>query len=403
MQYFLTILCLFAYISFLNLCVYAIYGIIMSTASSIYNSKATRVADQLTEDVRLGKFGSGILLPTDATLARQYQVTRDTMRKSLALFSQKQEMVKLPQGGCFIEQEKIPDGNKTSRQNLSIGVVWATVPSGHQMEICKGIERYAQENPDLHLNIFVPSQGHQELIHQLTHLERSAWDGIIVYPYADEQYSATIRNLVALNFPVVCVDRRIDDVPVSSVEVYNTSGMFQATAYLIEKYQRPAYLLCGKREHSAQIDRYHGYRQAMDDAGYDHVIEEYTFESTISENDPQYWPVAKKWWPGFLLAEQFLEKMTGPASVVCTHDYIARGLYEAAARRGRTIGKDLAVVSFDDMPMARLMKPMLTTVHQPRNQVGYESARLLHRLIQGRETSPQHIFLPVELIIRDSA
>lgn len=369
----------------------------------VYNSKAGRVADQLADDVRLGKFDSGILLPADAVLARRYKVTRETMRKSLALFSRKQPVVKLPQGGCMIRENKADGGEKISQRKLSLAVVWATVPSGHQMEICQGIETYIREHPDLHLKIFLPTQGHQEAIRLLNSAAESPWDGVIVYPYADEQYTAAIRTLVEKNFPVVCVDRRVDPDGASSVEVYNTSGMFRATAYLIEKYHRPVYVLAGKLEQSTQLDRYDGYRQAMGDAGYDHLIASHTFECDISENDPQYWPVEKKWLPGLILAEKFLDHVSLPASVVCTHDYNAKGLYEAAAKRGLVIGKDLAVVSFDDLPMARLMTPPLTTVRQPRTQLGYESAALLHRLILGAEKAPQHIYLPVELIVRDSA
>jgi LacI family transcriptional regulator len=295
-----------------------------------------------------------------------------------------------------------PGETKTSRK-LSMAVIWATVPSGHQMEICQGIETYIREHPDLHLKIFLPTQGHQEAIRLLNSAGESQWDGIIVYPYADEQYTAAIRTLAEKNFPVVCVDRRINHPGASSVEVYNTSGMFRATAYLIEKYRRPVHVLAGKLEQSTQRDRYDGYRQAMGDAGYDHLIASHTFESGITENDPQYWPVEKKWLPGLILAENFLDQVTFPASVVCTHDYNAKGLYEAAAKRNLVIGKDLAVVSFDDLPMARLMTPPLTTVRQPRTQLGYESAALLHRLILGTEKAPQHIYLPVELIVRNSA
>ncbi len=371
--------------------------------TTTYNSKAGRVAVQLAEDIRLGKFDSGILLPADATLAQRYNVTRETMRKSLALFSRKQPLIKLPQGGCMIRGGKSDAGEIKTSRKLSLAVVWATVPSGHQMEICRGIETYVREHQDLHLKIFLPAQGHQEAIRLLNSAAESGWDGIIVYPYANEQYTTAIQALVEKNFPIICVDRRIDQAGANSVEVYNTSGMFRATAFLIEKYHRPVHILAGKLEQSTQIDRYDGYRQAMGDAGYDHLIASHTFESDITENDPQYWPVEKKWLPGLILAEKFLDHVTLPAGVVCTHDYNAKGLYEAARKRGLVIGKDLAVVSFDDLPMARLMSPPLTTVRQPRTQLGYESAALLHRLILGAEKSPQHIYLPVELIMRDSA
>jgi DNA-binding LacI/PurR family transcriptional regulator len=107
--------------------------------------------------------------------------------------------------------------------------------------------------------------------------------------------------------------------------------------------------------------------------------------------------------PGFLLAQRFIAQAEFPVSVVCSNDNTARGLYEAAAKAGLKIGTDIPVASFDDLPMAKLMTPALTTIHQPRNQIGYEAAKLLHRLILKKDKPPQHIHLPVELIVRESA
>jgi len=378
-----------------------------SNLNMVSNTKAKRVAVSLAEDIRLGKFRSGILLPAEESLAEQYSVTRKTMRKSLAILSQQHQVLKLPHGGAIIPETtsgggELSDGKKTERE-LSVAAVWSSIPDGHQIEISEGIENYAREHQDFHLRMMVSNQGYKNAIHLLTHIEDSQWDGIIIEPYQDEEYLQAVKKLVEKNFPVVCVDRRIENLPVSSVQVHNTAGMYRATRYLIDKLHRPVFLLTGKIEHPSLIDRFEGYRHAMADSGYDQLIRSHTFEMDISETDPEYWPVEKKWLPGFFLAEKFLTQTAFPVSVVCANDNTARGLYEAAAKAGLKIGTDLAVASFDDLPMAKLMKPALTTVHQPRTQIGYESARLLHHLISGKEKPPQHIHLPVELIVRDSA
>jgi LacI family transcriptional regulator len=360
----------------------------------------------LAEDIRAGKFESGILLPAEETLAERYQVTRKTMRKSLAILSQHQPILKLPQGGAIIPGSGMAGGKDTepaAERKVSIAAVWSSIPDGHQIEISEGIETYAREHEKVHLRTLFSAQGYKDAIHLLTHIEDSQWDGIIIEPYPDEDYLNAVKNLAEKNFPVVCVDRRIEGVPVSSVQVCNTAGMYRATRYLIDKFHCPVFLLSSKIEQSTLVDRYEGYRHAMGDSGYDQLIQPQTYEIKISETDPRYWPVEKKWLPGYLLAEEFLKHHAPPLSVVCANDNMARGLYEAAAKAGLAIGTDIAVVSFDDLPMAKLMKPALTTVHQPRNQIGYEAAKLLHRLILGKDKPPQHIQLPVELIVRESA
>jgi LacI family transcriptional regulator len=82
---------------------------------------------------------------------------------------------------------------------------------------------------------------------------------------------------------------------------------------------------------------------------------------------------------------------------------MARGVYQAAERRGLVIGRDIMVAGFDDIPMAKFLKPALTTLRQPRIKIGYEAAKLLHQIISKKISKPVHIHLPVELITRESA
>ncbi len=65
------------------------------------NTKAYRLAMQITEDIQNGKFASGVLLPPDGELANDYDVSRITLRKSLAILSQKGRLQRLPQGGAL--------------------------------------------------------------------------------------------------------------------------------------------------------------------------------------------------------------------------------------------------------------------------------------------------------------
>jgi LacI family transcriptional regulator len=104
-----------------------------------------------------------------------------------------------------------------------------------------------------------------------------------------------------------------------------------------------------------------------------------------------------------LVAERLLAQAQLPVSVMCFNDYTAWGVYHAAEKRGLVIGRDVTVIGFDDIPLAKLLKPSMTTIRQPRNQVGYEAAKLLHQMILGKISKPVHLHLPVEFILRDSA
>jgi LacI family transcriptional regulator len=89
-------------------------------------------------------------------------------------------------------------------------------------------------------------------------------------------------------------------------------------------------------------------------------------------------------------------------AVVCANDEIALGAYAALGGHSRQVGVDVAVTGWDDIPAARLVSPPLTTVRQPMQQLGAESARLLMARIEGERSQPEHVVLPTETVIRAS-
>jgi DNA-binding LacI/PurR family transcriptional regulator len=84
-------------------------------------------------------------------------------------------------------------------------------------------------------------------------------------------------------------------------------------------------------------------------------------------------------------------------------DLMAMAAMAALREAGRRIPDDVAVVGFDDSTAAVMAEPALTTMHQPFEQSGAEAVRILHDLIVGAATEPQHVLVPTRLIRRGSA
>jgi len=376
-----------------------------------YRSKALQLSQRILADIQQRAYAPGSFLPAQEELAERYAVCRDTVRRAVVLLTEQGHLLRGNAPGVRIPHAaatKAEIAETTSsvcdvrRHGEAVRPIRVGALCGPQVAISTGIETYAREN-HLELQLFFQAEGIGDAVHVLRSARENGLEGLIVYPYPHEDYVRAIQELHGGQMPIVCVDRRITDLTqLCSVEVYNLSGMYQATRHLIEKHRRPVYMLTDQGEHSSTFDRYTGYCQAMHEAGYDHLIESHTFRMDISENDPTYWPKDKCWLPAYLATERLLAKVGTPASVACVYDYAAKGLYEAAAKHGLTIGKDIAVTGFDDLPMAALMAPPLTTVRQPQVQMGYQAARLLDRLIRKQTRAPIHIHLPVELILRQS-
>jgi DNA-binding LacI/PurR family transcriptional regulator len=118
--------------------------------------------------------------------------------------------------------------------------------------------------------------------------------------------------------------------------------------------------------------------------------------------------VAQVWHPegDNEVARMLLEIEERPTAVLCFSDVIAYGVVQAAGALGLSVPDDLSVVGFDDNPLAKRMRPALTTVRQDVAAKGHASAAALTAAITrsrtGATTRVRHVLLPTELIVRDS-
>jgi len=92
-----------------------------------------------------------------------------------------------------------------------------------------------------------------------------------------------------------------------------------------------------------------------------------------------------------------------PDAIVCGNDLIAYGAIDALEERGITVPEQVSVTGFDDLPFSKHYKPSLTTVKQPFYDMGYESAKILWLMINGKVVKRKRVVLDTKLIVRDSA
>jgi LacI family repressor for deo operon, udp, cdd, tsx, nupC, and nupG len=97
-----------------------------------------------------------------------------------------------------------------------------------------------------------------------------------------------------------------------------------------------------------------------------------------------------------------LEEPGRPTAIFCFSDEMAMGAMEAIRQRGLDCPRDISLVGFDDIRFAEYLHPKLTTVRQPKEQIGHEVVRLLLDILAGRSTALQNITLPHQLVVRNS-
>ncbi len=105
---------------------------------------------------------------------------------------------------------------------------------------------------------------------------------------------------------------------------------------------------------------------------------------------------------GHLAGASLLARQPEITAVFCANDLIALGLMRAAVQAGRIVGRDLSVAGFDDIFVAQLISPSLTTIRQPIAELGRRAATLAIGAIEDRDSEPCREVLPVRLIVRGS-
>jgi DNA-binding LacI/PurR family transcriptional regulator len=200
-----------------------------------------------------------------------------------------------------------------------------------------------------------------------------------------------IRYLLDVGFPFVAFGRSNPDWDFPWVDVDGTDGVEQAMAHLLELGHRRIACLAWFETEPVGQHRLAGYHAAMADAGLpvdpDWVIR-------IENDYYRAYQAAQVWLA--MPADQ------RPTAVVALSDLTAIGVMNATADASLMVGRDLAVVGFDDAPVTGYLRPPLTSLRQPIAEVGERMVTMLIDLVRGETPSPTWVLLKPELIVRDS-
>ena len=198
-----------------------------------------------------------------------------------------------------------------------------------------------------------------------------------------------IRDLQARRMPVVVVDREIPDVAVDSVLTDNARGGELATRYLMDLGHRCIGCIAGPSDVTPSAERVTGYRQALDESGIP------VDEALIVKGDFQYES-------GYQAAHQLLAVDDPPTAIFACNDLMAVGAISAAVEVGRRVPADLSVIGFDDVGLASFANPPLTTVVQPKYEMGVIAATMLLERMHEPEIPPRRRMLDTSLLVRRS-
>lgn len=281
------------------------------------------------------------------------------------------------------------------QHSLTIGVLIPEIANPFFSAIISGVEQVADARG---YNLIICQSNEQaERERKLTdHLVGMRVEGLIVSVSAETRDGKPFATLLEQGFPIVFIDRTIEQLITHKVINDDFGGAQAAVQHLIEQGCRRIAHLAGPETLGVARNRHEGYREALLKAGlpYD---PRYVVAGRMSQETGQQ------------AAAELLSLPEPPDAIFSVNDRSAFGVMLEARRRGLRIPQDLALVGFGNLAVDELLQPQLTTVAQPAREMGSLAAELLFELTQDPEVLTQSGFMakvkviPTQLIVRESS
>ena len=274
----------------------------------------------------------------------------------------------------------------------TIGVVVTTITDPFVAEIVQSIESTALRHG--YSVILASSQAEPEReIAAVEILHSKRVDGVIV---ASSRVGAYYQDhLERLGAPIVLVNSHNEQSgPYTfSISVNNRHGGYLATRHLLGAGHRRIAYVSGPPDHSDDLNRLAGYQQALREAG-------------IDPDPALVVPGTGRASGGEQALPALLDASDRATAAFCYNDMTAVGLLKAARQSGLAVPRDLAVVGFDDIPLASYVVPSLTTVAQPKREMGRRATEMVLELLHGNgqaSATLSNVIVQGKLTIRESS
>lgn len=199
------------------------------------------------------------------------------------------------------------------------------------------------------------------------------------------------RSIKDAKIPLVGMCMKLDDPDVPNILVNDREAVRDATRHLLSLGHRHFFYLSGPPHSYVNGERFMGFQEAIAGAGPSVTFERFEGSYTLES--------------GTAAARQYLQlPKPRPTAVIATSDTMAISFMKTVRDAGVSIPGEVSVIGFDGIEFTEFCEPRLTTLRQPRRELGHAGAKALLTLLNDKSASPQEVSerLEVELVHRDS-
>lgn len=360
-----------------------------------------QIQTYIVDHIQQGIWKPDSKIPSENELAEQFNVSRITIKKALDDLVEEGLIYRIQGKGSFIAANS--DGEPTiynipaSKTNLDqklIAVVTPHLSSELASDTYAGIETtLAKHGYKMIICQTHDSQKAEEQI--IKEVRQLGVAGIIIYPVEGETYNEEVLRLTLKDFPVVLIDRYFRGIEVNSVSSDNHQGSYEAICHLIGLGHSRIGMISTSYQGTTSIeDRIIGYEKALTDkeVPIDHHL--YLLNPQKSGGNKEIRENTKK------KIQAFIRNNPDMSAIFAITSGIE--VLEAIMELGLQIPEDLSLTMFDDSSLSHFFKTPPTCVKQQGYTIGEEAANLLVSSIEKKGQKRKKIFIPTELIVRQS-
>jgi LacI family transcriptional regulator len=273
-----------------------------------------------------------------------------------------------------------------SRKTHNIGMIVPDISYPFLAEVARGVENAGF---GLGYNVILcDSDGDLEMeANYIALLQEKKVDGIIFV--AAGESSSHVQALIEQGTPAVVCDRELPEMEVDTVIADNVGSGYQATEHLISLGHHCIGCIAGPQELEISSKRVEGCKQALEQHG-------------ISLRDELVAQGDFRCGGGYEAMRKLLALAQPPTAVFACNDLMAIGAICAVSQKKLSIPQDVAIIGCDDIASASFTNPSLTTVAQPKHEMGAAAVEMLVERIRDESRPPTRRLLPTELVLRDS-
>jgi DNA-binding LacI/PurR family transcriptional regulator len=285
------------------------------------------------------------------------------------------------------QPNQLARGLRRDKTNM-IGMIIPDVTNPFFPAVVRGAEDVAFAN-GYRLVLCNTDNDHSKEIVHLNELRTYLPSGLIVIPSNFSDLTAQAKSYQKAGTAVVCVDRLPRDWAGDTVTADNENGAYLAINYVLSQGHKQLAVIMGPKHLTNAQDRLKGFSRALHEKKI-HVGPEYIQEASFDQQG------------GYSKTMMLLRMTPRPTLIFAGNDMIAFGALLAFRETGVRCPEDISLIGFDDLDLAQMTSPPLSSVSQSGYEMGTAAAGILIDRVRGDHGPPKHVVLETTLKIRSS-